>query len=39
MSNILTIACVQPVGTVSFRFILYLVHELVGMTFRHPIFL
>ena len=38
MSKILTIACVQAVVQVSFRFILYLVHELVGMTSRHPIF-
>ena len=38
MSKIFTIACVQAVGTVSFRFILYLVHELVVMTSRHPIF-
>ena len=37
MSQILTIACVQAVGH-SFRFILYLVHELVGMTSCHLIF-
>ena len=39
MSKILTIACVQAVMHSFFRFILYLVHELVGMTSRHPIFL
>ena len=38
MSKTLTIDCVQAIGTVSLRFILYFVHELVGMMFHHPIF-
>ena len=37
-SKFFIIACVQAIGPVSFRFILYLVQELVGMMSRHPIF-
>ena len=38
MSKLLNIACVQATGHSLFRFILYLVHELVGMMPHHPMF-
>ena len=38
ISKLLTIACVQAIGHSFFRFILYLMHELVGMMSHHPIF-
>ena len=38
MSKILTIACVQAVVHSFFQIHLYLVHELVGLRSRHPIF-
>ena len=38
MSKVLTIACVQAIGHSFFHIYLYLVHKLVGMMSRHPIF-